>query len=420
MKLIIIDSHLRVMIVFGSIFLYYFSLPITNAMKESSSNSNNADLSNVYNENATGARKESNKDNKGNKDSKDIVPQNNLKNMLNFDFTSDECIVLCPLYRPNVDDSIDSTATSASLLCDTGKIKSCLCTYYEMNLNCSYSCIDGNWVMICNNDTNNVVVDQNNNNNKNKNEDEEEIDELEENEHKEENNNDGSFGDGTNKNMNENEDGALDSSPIQENKQEQNDNNDGGAANNDNNNNDKKNEDEKEDRDSLSEQEDIQEEDKTEGNGSLRVGDDKNNKELEEKEEVECLAAAGYIYCTELNKCIRPFETACPLQGKEVTTTIVGRTISTGEGRLPTVIVCSNGKCNLNVECIIPTMRGYSIRGPYISGMNGMYELPEECDGSCAGCDITALSSLSSAYKVGRGLSLMGFLFMTTVVGAWW
>jgi len=91
-----------------------------------------------------------------------------------------------------------------------------------------------------------------------------------------------------------------------------------------------------------------------------------------DKDEGGCIASAGYVYCPEIDNCIRPWEENCPFEG----------TLFEG----PITIICDDGRCN-NVTggCAIDVDDDVYY-GPYIWGLEGEHGIPEGCSGICTGC----------------------------------
>ena len=85
-----------------------------------------------------------------------------------------------------------------------------------------------------------------------------------------------------------------------------------------------------------------------------------------------CIGNAGYVYCPETDNCIRPWEENCPFEGS----LFVG----------PTNITCVNGRCNNLAPSCNVAFESAILGGPYVSGMNGEFELSSDCYATCAGC----------------------------------
>lgn len=111
----------------------------------------------------------------------------------------------------------------------------------------------------------------------------------------------------------------------------------------------------------------------------------------------QCIATAGYVWCPELEDCIRPWSTNCPFEGD----TYIG----------PAAIDCTNGRCNdLSEDCAIE-IGSAVVGGPYLSGMEGMYNLSEGCTATCQGCtcdDCTEVEDESSSSTIP-----LAFLFLS-------
>jgi hypothetical protein len=118
----------------------------------------------------------------------------------------------------------------------------------------------------------------------------------------------------------------------------------------------------------------------------------------------ECIGSAGYIYCPELDDCIRPWDTNCPFDGDAL------------EG--PAEIVCASGaRCNdLSDECVIEAGSA-AVGGPYLSGLVGTYNLPEGCTATCEGCTCEGCANDGGESSSNRHNSLpLTIIFLATTV----
>lgn len=122
-----------------------------------------------------------------------------------------------------------------------------------------------------------------------------------------------------------------------------------------------------------------------------------------ESDNHNCIGSAGYVYCPELDDCVRPWIENCPFEGE----TFSG----------PVEIFCTYGRCNnLSKECAIE-IGSVVVGGPYLTGMNGAYTLPEGCNATCerCTCDGCDLLDEGSSAILGAPAHLSVFFGMTLV-----
>lgn len=91
-----------------------------------------------------------------------------------------------------------------------------------------------------------------------------------------------------------------------------------------------------------------------------------------DSDEGGCIASAGYVYCPELDSCIRPWEENCPFNG----TQFVG----------PLNITCEGGRCNNLTEDCAVELDSAVLGGPYLSDLDGNFTLSDGCIATCQGC----------------------------------
>jgi hypothetical protein len=92
-----------------------------------------------------------------------------------------------------------------------------------------------------------------------------------------------------------------------------------------------------------------------------------------------CIASAGYVYCPELDSCIRPWQENCPFDGSQ----LVG----------PIKITCSSGRCNnLSEKCAVESGSAV-LGGPYLSDLEGNFTLSDGCIATCQGCSSDSINA---------------------------
>ena len=105
------------------------------------------------------------------------------------------------------------------------------------------------------------------------------------------------------------------------------------------------------------------------------------------RDEHGCAITAGYVHCPATDSCIRPFSTACPVEGG---TEFAG----------PASIRCSSGRCSLAGEgCELKAFGGtFALGGYYLADLDGGYDLGGGCVATCEGCGPSAGSGLAAAH----------------------
>lgn len=92
-----------------------------------------------------------------------------------------------------------------------------------------------------------------------------------------------------------------------------------------------------------------------------------------DQDEGGCTGSAGYVYCPETDQCLRPWESACPLEG------------SSFAG--PVDINCTAGsRCSTVSDDCELSVGSYTIGGFYLTGLEGAYTIPDKCVLKCQGC----------------------------------
>lgn len=88
-----------------------------------------------------------------------------------------------------------------------------------------------------------------------------------------------------------------------------------------------------------------------------------------------CSASAGYSYCESLQKCIRPFDENCPVDGDGF------------HGEM--TFECTSGQCS-DLTCNVYDINNkITLQGPSLLGLTGDYYLPAGCSTTCdSNCEI--------------------------------